>query len=304
MIYTLTLNPSVDYIMELQTFQKGGLNRGTKEETFPGGKGINVSRVLHVLNVKSVALGFAGGFTGEYIKQFLYQETIETDFVEVNEMSRINVKLKSDDETEINGSGPSILEEHLTHLLQKISLLTDEDMLVLAGSIPSSVPKTFYHEIAKQCEKQGTKVIIDAEKSLIEPVLPLRPFLIKPNHHELGEIFGVTINTVEEAIHYGKKLKEKGAQNVIVSMAEMGALLLTENHVFYADVPKGELKSSVGAGDSTVAGFLAGISKGFALKDSFRLGTASGSATAFSIGLCDFEKVENLFEKIVISEKQ
>jgi 1-phosphofructokinase len=303
MIYTLTLNPSVDYIMELDSFQKGGLNRSDKESAFPGGKGINVSRVLHVLNVESVALGFAGGFTGEYIKQFLNKEKIQTDFVEVEEASRINVKVKSDDETEINGSGPSIREPHIQQLLQQISSLTEEDMIVLAGSIPGSVPKSFYQEIAAQCKEQGTKVIIDAEKNLIQPVLSLNPFLIKPNHHELGEMFDVKIESVDDAIHYGKKLKDFGVENVMVSMAEKGALLLTGKEVLYSSVPSGELQSSVGAGDSTVAGFLAGLSRGWSIEDAFRLGTSAGSATAYSIGLCSLEKVESLFEEIQITKK-
>ncbi|PFA70485.1 1-phosphofructokinase [Bacillus sp. AFS015802] len=301
MIYTLTLNPSVDYIMELDSFEKGSLNRSRAESAFPGGKGINVSRVLHVLNVDSVALGFAGGYTGEYIKQFLHKEDIRTDFVEVEEASRINVKIKSDDETEVNGSGPSITEEHIAQLLDQISSLTADDMIVLAGSIPGSVPKTFYQEIAAQCQKQGTRVIIDAEKNLIQPVLPLKPFLIKPNHHELGEMFDVEIDSVEDAIRYGKKLKDTGVENVMVSMAEKGALLLTGEKVFYSSVPKGELKSSVGAGDSTVAGFLAGLSRGWSIEECFRLGTSAGSATAYSIGLCSSEKVKSLFDEIRIT---
>ena len=303
MIYTLTLNPSVDYIMEVADFTKGGLNRSETEAALPGGKGINVSRVLHTLGVESAALGFASGFTGEYIKQFLQREDVRTDFVEVGGISRINVKVKSDDETEINGSGPEISEDHLDELLGKISSLTDEDVLVLAGSIPSSVPKTFYHQIASQCREQGTKVVIDAEKNLIEPVLPLAPYLIKPNHHELGEMFDVMIESEDDAIHYGRKLLEKGARNVIVSMAEKGALLLTGDRVFVSSVPNGELKSSVGAGDSTVAGFLAGLKKGYSIEDAFRLGTSSGSATAYSIGLCSAEKVESLYNNITITEK-
>ncbi|BCB05393.1 1-phosphofructokinase [Bacillus sp. KH172YL63] len=302
MIYTITLNPSVDYIMELEQFQKGELNRSKAESAFPGGKGINVSRVLHELDVESVALGFAGGYTGEYIKQFLAQEGIRSDFVRVEEASRINVKVKADDETEINGSGPAIHSEHIEMLLEQVSLLGKDDMVVLAGSIPSSVPDTFYEQIASRCQKQGTKVIIDAEKSLIQPVLPLRPFLIKPNHHELGEMFDVEIATIEDAIHYGKKLKETGVQHVMVSLAEKGALLLTDDAVLFSSVPKGELKSSVGAGDSTVAGFLAGLSRGWDIEDAFRLGTSAGSATAYSIGLCSSEKIESLYKEIEIKK--
>jgi 1-phosphofructokinase len=302
MIYTLTLNPSVDYIMELDQFTKGGLNRSTEENALPGGKGINVSRVLHILGVKSTALGFAGGFTGEYIKQFLRKENIETDFVQVDEMSRINVKIKSEDETEINGNGPSIYKQQLDQLKNIISNLSEGDTLVLAGSIPASVPKSFYQEAAEICRERGARIVIDAEKDLIQPVLELKPFLIKPNHHELGEMFDTVIDSVEEAIHYGKKLKEQGIENVIVSMADKGALLLNGEDVYYAVVPKGDLKSSVGAGDSTVAGFLSGLSNGLSLEDSFRLGTAAGSATAFSIGLCEAEKVNELYNRIEISK--
>lgn len=303
MIYTLTLNPSVDYIMELDQFTKGGLNRSAKENALPGGKGINVSRVLHVLDVKSTALGFAGGFTGEFIKQFLKNEQIEAEFVEVDETSRINVKVKAEDETEINGNGPSITKEQLNRLLSRISTLSKDDTLVLAGSIPASVPESFYQEAASLCGKREARIVIDAEKKLIAPVLSLKPFLIKPNHHELGEMFGVEINSVEDAVFYGKKLKEKGPVNVIVSMAEKGALLLSGKDVYQASVPDGELKSSVGAGDSTVAGFLAGLSKGYSMEDSFRLGTAAGSATAFSIGLCDANKVNDLYKQIEISKR-
>ncbi|OAT80451.1 1-phosphofructokinase [Bacillus sp. MKU004] len=303
MIYTLTLNPSVDYIMELDQFTKGGLNRSAKENALPGGKGINVSRVLHVLDVKSTALGFAGGFTGEFIKQFLKDEQIEAEFVEVDEISRINVKVKAEDETEINGNGPSITKEQLNRLLSRISTLSKDDTLVLAGSIPASVPESFYQEAASICGKREARIVIDAEKKLIAPVLSLKPFLIKPNHHELGEMFGVEINSVEDAVFYGKKLKEKGPENVIVSMAEKGALLLSGKDVYQASVPDGELKSSVGAGDSTVAGFLAGLSKGYSMEDSFRLGTAAGSATAFSIGLCDANKVNDLYKQIEISKR-
>ncbi|MFL8938863.1 1-phosphofructokinase [Rossellomorea oryzaecorticis] len=303
MIYTLTLNPSVDYIMELDQFTKGGLNRSAKENALPGGKGINVSRVLHVLDVKSTALGFAGGFTGEFIKQFLKDEQIEAEFVEVDEISRINVKVKAEDETEINGNGPSITKEQLNRLLSRISTLSKDDTLVLAGSIPASVAESFYQEAASLCGKREARIVIDAEKKLIAPVLSLKPFLIKPNHHELGEMFGVEINSVEDAVFYGKKLKEKGPENVIVSMAEKGALLLSGKDVYQASVPDGELKSSVGAGDSTVAGFLAGLSKGYSMEDSFRLGTAAGSATAFSIGLCDANKVNDLYKQIEISKR-
>lgn len=300
MIYTITLNPSIDYILAMDRLEPGSLNRSTHETVLPGGKGINVSRVLKRLDIVSTVLGFGGGFTGRYIEEYLRKEGISSRLVPVDGLSRINVKIMADQETEINANGPDIQRADLEKLLQTVAGLTSGDVLVLAGSIPASIPKTFYQTIAETIQGKDVRLVVDAEKNLLEPVLDYRPFLIKPNHHELGQIFQATIKTVEEAVYYGKKLLERGVQNVIVSMAEQGSVLLNEQGVWQATVPKGELKSSVGAGDSTVAGFLAGIERSYSLEKSFQLANAAGSATAFSIGLCTKDQVEQLFDQVKV----
>ena len=302
MIYTLTLNPSVDYIVKLESFQIGELNRTSDEAKFPGGKGINVSTVLNQFDTSSIALGFVGGFTGAYIEQYLQKEKIETDFVQVDEDTRINVKLKTDQESEINAKGPKITEENFSLLKQKIKQLGANDLLVLAGSIPSSLPKTTYEELVKICSESSAQFVVDAEGDLLKKVLPYQPLLIKPNHHELGELFETTITTAEEVIPYGKKLVDMGAKNVIVSLAGAGAVLINSETTLLAEVPKGEVKNSVGAGDSMVAGFLAAYVKSRNIEESFRYGVASGSATAFSLGLCTKEKVEELLPQVHIKE--
>jgi len=300
MIYTLTLNPSVDYIIELDEVQLGELNRIGNPSKFAGGKGINVSRVLNRMGVSSEALGFIGGFTGDYIVDQLKKENISANFVQVDEDTRINVKVKADTETELNANGPVISEEKFAELKEKISELTSEDLLVLAGSIPSTLPKTTYEELVEICHKNNVSFVVDAEGELLNKVLPYNPFLIKPNHHELGELFDTTITSVEEVIPYAKKLLERGAQNVIVSLAGDGAVLVNEHETIISTVPKGELKSSVGAGDSMVAGFLAKYQETQDIRAAFRYSVASGSATAFSIGLCTKEKVESLLPQVVI----
>jgi len=302
MIYTLTLNPSVDYIVKLESFQIGELNRTVDEAKFPGGKGINVSTVLNQFDTSSIALGFVGGFTGAYIEQYLQKEKIETDFVQVDEDTRINVKLKTGQESEINAKGPKITEENFSLLKQKIKQLGANDLLVLAGSIPGSLPKTTYEELVKICSESSARFVVDAEGDLLKKVLPYQPLLIKPNHHELGELFETTITTAEEVIPYGKKLVDLGAKNVIVSLAGAGAVLINSETTLLAEVPKGEVKNSVGAGDSMVAGFLAAYVKTRNIEESFRYSVASGSATAFSLGLCTKEKVEELLPQVHIKE--
>ncbi|MGX6445645.1 1-phosphofructokinase [Neobacillus sp. K501] len=303
MIYTLTLNPSLDYIVELDQVSLGELNRTKNESKFPGGKGINVSQVLKRLDVDSKALGFIGGFTGDYIESFLHSLEIQTDFVRVNEDTRINVKLKSENETEINAKGPNITKENFETLKTKIRALTSEDILVLAGSIPSTMPASTYEELVKICNENGTKFVVDAEGELLKKVLPLRPFLIKPNHHELGDLFDTEINTCEEVIPYGQELIKQGAQNVIVSLAGNGAVLINKDIAIIATVPKGEVKSSVGAGDSMVAGFIATYKKTKSIEEAFRFSVAAGSATAFSIGLCSREKMESLLPQVTLEIK-
>jgi 1-phosphofructokinase len=302
MIYTVTLNPSLDYIVEVDQVTLGELNRTKNETKFPGGKGINVSQVLKRLDVDSRALGFLGGFTGDYIEEFLTSHGINTDFVKVDEDTRINIKLKSEDETEINAKGPNITEENFEALKGKIRELTSEDILVLAGSIPSTMPESTYEELVKLCNENGTKFIVDAEGELLKKVLPLNPFLIKPNHHELGDLFNTVINSCEEVIPYGRELIKQGAQNVIVSLADKGAVLINKDLSLIATSPKGVVKSSVGAGDSMVAGFIATYEKTQSIEEAFRFSVAAGSATAFSIGLCTREKMEGLLPQVKVEK--
>jgi 1-phosphofructokinase len=303
MIYTVTLNPSLDYIVEVDQVTLGELNRTKNETKFPGGKGINVSQVLKRLDVDSRALGFLGGFTGDYIEEFLTSHGIQTDFVKVDEDTRINIKLKSDKETEINAKGPNITKENFEALKGKIRELTSEDILVLAGSIPSTMPESTYEELVKLCNENGTKFVVDAEGELLKKVLPLNPFLIKPNHHELGDLFNTVINSCEEVIPYAIELIRQGAQNVIVSLADKGAVLINKDQALITTSPKGDVKSSVGAGDSMVAGFIATYEKTKSIEEAFRFSVAAGSATAFSIGLCTREKMEGLLPQVKV-EKQ
>lgn len=302
MIYTLTLNPSVDYIITMDEVKLGELNRVNDDSKFPGGKGINVSRLLKKMGVTSKAIGYLGGFTGKYIEDYLHAEDIETAFIQVEDDTRINVKIKSMNETELNGRGPEISEDKFNELKKAIAALTNEDLLVIAGSIPSSMPETTYEQLVQQLAGQGTSFVVDAEGELLKKVLPYRPFLIKPNHHELGELFGKTFSSAEEVIPYGKKLIEMGAENVIVSLAAKGAVLITKGASYISSVPKGEVKSSVGAGDSMVAGFLAEYNISNDLEAAFRFSVACGSATAFSMGLCTREKAEALLNEVKINK--
>lgn len=302
MIYTVTLNPSVDYIVELDTLQIGELNRSSGDAKFPGGKGINVSRVLKNLGVSSKALGYTGGFTGKYIEEFLHNENIDTDFVHVKQDTRINIKLKTDKETEINATGPSISKQDFQLLKVKISQLTADDLLVLAGSVPLTLPETTYEILVNILKETEAEFVVDAEGELLKKILPYNPLLIKPNHHELGELFETTIENCEDVIPYGKMLLDMGAKNVIVSLAEKGAVLVSEELTLVATVPVGEVKNSVGAGDSMVAGFLAAIQKTNDLMQAFRYSVAAGSATAFSLGLCTEEKIVELLPQVQIKQ--
>ncbi|WP_449538184.1 1-phosphofructokinase [Ferdinandcohnia sp. Marseille-Q9671] len=300
MIYTCTLNPSIDYFIEVDEFKVGDLNRITHNRKSPGGKGINVSTVLQNVGMESIALGFVGGFTGQYLINTLTERNIKTDFVTVSGDTRINVKLHSKVETEINGAGPTITPDELTQLLEKCNQLQKGDVLVLAGSIPSTLPSTLYKQVVKNLEDKQVKVVVDATKDLLVEVLPYKPFLIKPNHHELGDIFGVEINNAKEAIPYGKKLIEMGAEHVIVSMAAQGSLLFVKDHVYFANIPEGKLVNSVGAGDSVVAGFIAAFSRSQNVKEAFQFGAAAGSATAYSEGLCSQSKIEELISQVQV----
>lgn len=299
MIYTVTFNPAIDYVVHTDKMTIGNVNRSSQEEIYYGGKGINVSIVLNELGIKSKALGFIAGFTGDAIEKGVREAGIETDFVRLeNGFSRINVKIKSDKETELNGSGPEIRKENIDLLFEKINMLKDGDTLVLAGSVPNTLPSDIYESILKSLSGKHVKTVVDATKDLLINVLKYKPFLVKPNNHELGEIFGVTLTTTQEIIKYAEKLKEMGAKNVLVSMAGDGALLLDEHgQTHICGVCKGTVKNSVGAGDSMVAGFIAGSQQGdyeYALK----LGTAAGGATAFSDGLAQKDDIYRLLEQL------
>ncbi|EEM15940.1 1-phosphofructokinase [Bacillus pseudomycoides DSM 12442] len=270
---------------------------------FPGGKGINVSRVLHRMGIDNTALGFIGGFTGQFIEDVLKSEGVRTNFVHVDGDSRINVKIKGQEETELNGQGPVITDEQLGQLMNKIENMQAGDYLVLAGSIPASIPKTFYETIAAFGAERHINVIVDASGSALQYVTQNKPFLIKPNHYELGELFGEKLSTVEEIIPYGKKLIEQGVQNVIVSMAGDGALLFTSEGIYEATVPKGTVINSVGAGDSLVAGFVGIYEKTKDIEEAIRYGVATGSATAFSADLCTKDKVEELLSQVMITKR-
>lgn len=299
MVYTVTFNPAVDYVVHTDRMTVGNVNRAKGENIFFGGKGINVSIVLKELGITSKALGFVAGFTGAAIEQGIAEKGIETDFVHLdNGFSRINVKIKSGSETELNGQGPAIDDKALGALFGKLDNLSDGDTIVLAGSIPDSMPADSYEKILEHLAGKKIRTVVDATKDLLMNVLKYRPFLIKPNNHELGEMFGVTLRTNDEIAEYAGRLKNMGARNVLVSMAGDGALLLDENgETHICGVCKGTVKNSVGAGDSMVAGFIAGSEKGdyeYALK----LGTAAGGATAFSDGLAEKALIDELLKQL------
>ena len=287
MVYTVTFNPALDYVVRVEDFQPGETNRTASDEVQFGGKGINVSTVLRNLGVDNVALGFLAGFTGKGLEQGLREIGINTDFIWLERgLTRINVKIKAGQETEINGQGPDISAAALEQLFSKLDQLKEGDVLVLAGSIPRSLPDDIYQRILQRLDGRGVLAVVDATRDLLCAVLPYKPFLIKPNNHELGEIFGKALTSDQEIVDCAKKLQEKGARNVLVSMAGDGSLLLDEiGGVHKLGVPKGKVLNSVGAGDSMVAGFLAGWLKTGDYAAAHRMGAAAGSATAFSDGL-------------------
>ena len=301
MIYTVTFNPSLDYIVRLDSFTAGEINRVNYEQVLGGGKGINVSIVLKNLGHDSTALGFVAGFTGEEIKRQLKEFGVTSDFVQLEQgFSRINVKAKAEKETEINGQGPDISEAKQAELFAQLDKLVSGDTLVLAGSIPKTLPDDIYQRIMARLDGKGIRIVVDAEKKLLLNVLQYHPFLIKPNNHELGDMFGVKLTTDEEIITYAKKLQEKGAQNVLISMAGDGAILLTaEGKSFKCPAPKGKLVNSVGAGDSMVAGFITGFMESDGdFEKAFHMGVATGSASAFSENLATRPEVEALLTTI------
>ena len=300
MIYTVTINPSLDYIVSIKNFKLGKTNRTVTEQMLAGGKGINVSTVLKNLGVDNVALGFVAGFTGREIERRANECGIVCDFISLEEgCSRINVKMKDFDGTEINGMGPVIDEDAVEQLKKQLRTLTQGDTLVLAGSIPSCMSDSIYRDIMFELKDKGINFVVDATKDLLLNVLEFHPFLIKPNNHELAEIFGVELTTRESVIPYAKKLQEMGARNVLVSMAGEGAVLLDEKQNVYAlPAPKGTLRNAVGAGDSMVAGFLAGWIEKEDYSHAFKMAVAAGSASAFSERFAIEEEIRNLYRGI------
>lgn len=300
MIYTVTFNPAIDYVVELVSFNIGEINRTTREYMNLGGKGVNVSRVLTNLEVPNVALGFVAGFTGDALRNGLERMGVKTDFISLEEgNTRINVNIKGVEETDINARGPEIPSSAIEELFKKLDNLQSGDTLVLAGSIPTSLPNDMYERIMERLYGKGIRFVVDATRDLLVKSLKYEPFLIKPNNHELGEIFGLELTTDNKIIYYARELKKQGAKNVLISMAGDGAILVDENDVAHKiGTPKGKVKNSVGAGDSMVAGFCAGYLEKGDYKYALRMGTAAGSASAFSESLATKQEVIDLLNKI------
>ena len=296
MICTVTFNPSLDYIVRVDDMRLGTINRTSYEKILPGGKGINVSIVLGNLGHKSCALGFVAGFTGDELCRLCAEAGVDCDFIRVTEgMTRINAKVKSNEETELNGQGPVITEKDVGVLLAKLDALGDGDMLVISGSVPAALPHDMYERIMARLQGRGVRIVVDAERDLLTRVLPYRPFLVKPNNHELGDIFGVTLRTRDEVVPFARRLQELGAANVLVSMAGEGGVLVDETGaVHQSPAAKGTVVNSVGAGDSSVAGFLAGLMETGSYEAAFHMALATGSASAFSDHLATRPEVEAL----------
>ena len=300
MIYTITFNPALDYISQVENFEIGKINRTKTEKILPGGKGLNVSTVLKNIGIESTALGFIAGFTGEELKRSIEEKGIKTDFIKVEKgITRINVKISSNEETALNGNGPEITEEDINKLLEKIEKITKEDMVILAGNIPRCINNDIYEIICKTLEKNNVTFVVDATKELLMNVLKYKPFLIKPNKEELEETFKEKIETKEEIIVHAKKLQQMGAQNVLISLGGEGAILVTtEGKEYYSKAPKGKVLNTVGAGDSMVAGFIAGYKQSGDFEQAFKMGIATGSASSFSMNLATAEEVASLLKEI------
>ena len=300
MIYSITFNPALDYISQVDNFAIGKINRTKTEEILPGGKGLNVSTVLRNLGIESTALGFIAGFTGEELKRNIEQRGIKTDFIKVEKgITRINVKISSKEETALNGNGPYITEKDIEELLKKIDNIKSEDKVILAGNVPKCINNNIYEIICKKLENNKVTFIVDATKELLMNVLKYRPFLIKPNKEELEETFNEKIENKEDIVIHAKKLQDMGAQNVLISLGGEGAILVTtENKEYFLNAPKGKVLNTVGAGDSMVAGFIAGYEKNGDFEQAFKMGIATGSASAFSMNLATAEEVVNLLKEI------
>ena len=304
MIYTVTFNPSLDYIVSVDDFKLGLTNRTSSELMLPGGKGINVSTVLMNLGIENTALGFTAGFVGKEIIRRLHEMGVKSEFIQISEgVSRINLKLKSIDGTEINGAGPVISKDKVEELMKKLEELGEGDVLFLAGSIPSSMPDDMYEQIMARLDGKGVMIVVDATKDLLVNVLKYHPFLVKPNNHELGAIFGVKLESLDEIEKYARELLAKGAQNVIISMAGDGALLVTSEGAYFAKPIKGTVKNSVGAGDSMVAGFTGEFVKSKDAVEAFKWGVACGTATTFSDDLATVEFIKETYEKVEVEKR-
>ena len=303
MFYTMTLNPALDYNVTVNEFSEGMVNRSAREEIIPGGKGLMVSRMLKNLGFETTAFGLVAGFTGTELTRMVHELGIRTSFVGLPEgMTRINVKLWGSLEGEINAAGPECDEKSLQVLFEKLTMLTKEDTLVLSGSIPPSIPKGIYVDMMKHVREKSPRVAVDATGELLRSTLPYGPFLIKPNHHELGELYGVTLHTKEDVAPYAERLREEGAKNVLVSMAGAGAVLAAEDgSVWFGEAPQGNVVNTVGAGDSMLAGFLASYEETKSPEKAFCNGIASGSASAFSAELGTKEEVDMLLQKVHIT---
>ena len=299
MIFTVTFNPSLDYIVRVDEMRLGTINRTNYEQLLPGGKGINVSIVLGNLGHPSRALGFSAGVTGVALEKLLADTGVDADLVHVKAgFTRINAKVKAVEETEINGQGPRIAPEDVEALFSKLDVLGQDDTLVISGSVPNTLPSDMYEQVMERLAGRGVRIVVDAERDLLTRVLPYRPFLVKPNNHELGDIFGVTLKTRDEVVPYARRMQEMGAQNVLVSMAgEGGVLVAADGQVYQSPAAKGTVVNSVGAGDSCVAGFLAGLMETGSYQTAFRMGLAAGSASAFSDHLATRPEVEDLMSR-------
>lgn len=302
MIYTVTLNPSIDFIVRLDHLELGSVNRMTSDDKFAGGKGINVSRILQRLDVDNTATGFIGGFTGRFVENGLIAEGIKTNFVQVSEDTRINVKIKAGEETEINGAGPKILDEKLEELKAILAGLSSEDTVVFAGSAPSSLGNQVYNTLIPIAKKAGAEVVCDFEGQTLLDSLNYQPLLVKPNNHELADIFGVELNGLEDIEKYAREILAKGAKNVIISMAGDGALLVTPEAAYFAKPIKGTVKNSVGAGDSMVAGFTGEYVKSGDPIEALKWGVACGTATTFSNDLATAEFIKETYQEVEVEK--
>ncbi|WP_353990237.1 1-phosphofructokinase [Pediococcus argentinicus] len=302
MIYTVTLNPSIDYVMTLTDLKEGLVNRADSSIKFPGGKGINVSRILNENDIDNCALGFLGGFTGEFVLEELHKLNIKEQFVKIQDDTRINVKLHANTETEINAKGPQISENELNQFIDQFNKIGHGDTVIFSGSVPANLPQNLYHNLIEIIKKNGAEFAVDTTGQGLLDTLNDHPLVVKPNNHELADLFHTELKDDNQIIEYGKKLIQMGAQSVMISMASKGGILITQNAVFKSEAPKGTVKNSVGAGDSMLSGFVGELSKSGDFKEAFHRGLASGSATAFSLDIAKKELIDQVYKEIKITE--